>query len=69
MVFSPNDFVHPEDKAALEQLEAIPGFSLAVKSFLAFFNEKLVHGMNMASKIRLGPKSMTCPPVRYQFLS
>jgi Zn-dependent protease with chaperone function len=58
MVFSPNDFVHPEDKAALEQLEAIPGFSLAVKSFLAFFNEKLVHGMNMASKIRLGPKQL-----------
>ena len=58
MHFSPNDFVHPDDKAALEQLEAIPGFATAVKAFLGFFDETLTHGINMASKIRLGPKQL-----------
>ena len=48
MHFSPNDFVHPDDKAALEQLEAIPGFATAVKAFLGFFDEKLTHGINSA---------------------
>jgi len=46
-------FIHPEDRAALEQLESIPLFPECVKAFLKFFPERSVHGLNMAEKIRL----------------
>ena len=48
-----NDYVHPFDEEARRNLEAIPGFSLAVKTFLKLGYEKMLHGTNMASKIRL----------------
>ena len=32
---SPSDFIHPEDAAALQQMESIPGFSTLVKKVLA----------------------------------
>jgi Zn-dependent protease with chaperone function len=47
------NFIHPEDEAALRNLEAIPGLSTAVKLFLKYGYEKQFHGVNMASKIRL----------------
>ena len=47
------DFVHPEDAAALEQLEAVPGCKLFVRKFLSVGAERLQYGMNMASSIRL----------------
>ena len=46
-------FIHPFDEAARRKLEAIPGFSIAVKSFLKVGYERMLHGINMASKIRL----------------
>lgn len=46
-------FIHPEDAAALRQMESIPGFSLVVKKILSFGLEKLHYGINMASAIRL----------------
>lgn len=49
----PKDFIHPEDEAALRNMEAIPGFSSAVKAFLKLGYEKMTHGTNMASTIRL----------------
>ena len=49
----PSDFIHPEDSAALRQLESIPGFPALVKKFYAMGFEKLQYGMNMASNIRL----------------
>ncbi len=54
----PQTFLHPEDAAALRNMEAIPGFSTAVKAFLKYGYEKLFHGMNMASKIRLSPTQL-----------
>ena len=48
-----NDYVHAFDEEARRNLEAIPGFSLAVKTFLKLGYEKMLHGTNMASKIRL----------------
>lgn len=47
------DFIHPEDEAARRNLEAIPGFSSILKSFLRMGVEQLLHGLNMANKIRL----------------
>ena len=49
----PSDFIHPEDSAALRQLESIPGFPALVKKFYAMGFEKLQYGMNMASNIRI----------------
>lgn len=48
-----SDFIHPEDAAALRQLESIPGFPTLVKKFYALGYEKLLYGTNMASNIRL----------------
>ena len=31
----PSDFIHPEDAAALRQMEGIPGFAALVKKILA----------------------------------
>ncbi|MDD2961577.1 MAG: M48 family metallopeptidase [Muribaculaceae bacterium] len=52
------DFIHPEDEAALRNMEAIPGFSVAVKAFLKMGFEKMYHGINMASTIRLSPTQL-----------
>jgi Zn-dependent protease with chaperone function len=57
-VFKPDDFTHPEDRAALEKLHAIPLFPACVKAFMKFLPERQLHGLNMASKIRLGPKQL-----------
>lgn len=52
------DFIHPEDAAAMEQLEHIPGFAALVKKTLSLGLENLQYGMNMASSIRLSEKQL-----------
>lgn len=47
------EFIHPEDAAALQQMENIPGFPTLVKKILSLGYEQLQHGVNMASNIRL----------------
>jgi len=47
------DFIHPEDAAALRQIESIPGFPALVKKFLSLGLEQLQYGINMATNIRL----------------
>lgn len=49
----PSEFIHPEDAAALRQLEAIPGFPTLVKKFYALGYERLLYGTNMAKCVRL----------------
>lgn len=49
----PEDFIHPEDAAALRKLKNIPGFPAFVKKMLSLGFEQLKYGMNMASAIRL----------------
>lgn len=49
----PSEFIHPEDAAALRQLESIPGFPALAKKVLELGYEKLKYGVNMASTIRL----------------
>ena len=55
---SPSDFIHPEDAAALRQMEGIPGFAPLVKKILALGIENLQYGVNMASTIRLSDKQL-----------
>lgn len=54
----PSEFIHPEDAAALRQLEGIPGFPSLVKKFYALGYEKLFYGTNMASNIRLSENQL-----------
>lgn len=61
----PSEFIHPEDAAALKQLESIPGFPTLVKKFYSLGYEKLYYGNNMASNIRL---SETQLPELYNLL-
>lgn len=61
----PSEFIHPEDAAALRQLESVPGFPTLVKKFYALGYEKLFYGMKMASGIRL---SETQLPELYRHL-
>ena len=50
---NPKDFIHPEDAAALEQLERVPGLSALIKKALSLGLENLQYGINMASTVRL----------------
>ena len=52
------DFIHPEDAAALRQLESIPGFPTLVKKSMSMGLEQLQYGVNMASAIRLSPSQL-----------
>ncbi|MGM9762482.1 MAG: M48 family metallopeptidase [Candidatus Cryptobacteroides sp.] len=52
------EFIHPEDEAALRQLESIPGFPALVKKVLSLGLEQLQYGINMASAIRLSPTQL-----------
>lgn len=52
------DFIHPEDAAALKEMENIPGFSKLVKKVLSLGLEQLQYGINMASAIRLSPTQL-----------
>ncbi len=54
----PSDFIHPEDAAALRQMESIPGFAALVKKILAIGIENMQYGVNMASTIRLSEKQL-----------
>lgn len=54
----PSDFIHPEDAAALRQLESIPGFPALVKKFYALGYERLFYGTNMAKCIRLSESQL-----------
>jgi len=58
MKLSPDDFTHPEDRAALEKLRSIPLFPSCVKAFMKFMPERQLHGLNMAQKIRLSPRQL-----------
>ena len=46
-------FIHPEDESALNAMKNVPGFDTLVKKFMQIGYEAMLHGVNMASKIRL----------------
>ena len=57
-MIKPAEFIHPEDAAALRQLESIPGFPAIAKKVLELGYERLKYGLNMASTIRLSEKQL-----------
>lgn len=54
----PSEFLHPEDAAALQQMESIPGFAQLIKKVLAIGLENLQYGINMASSVRLSERQL-----------
>ena len=57
-MIKPSDFIHPEDDAALRQLESIPGFIALSRRAMELGYENYRYGLNMASSIRLSPMQL-----------
>lgn len=53
-----SDFIHPEDAAALRQMENLPGFASVAKKIMAIGAENIQYGFNMASSIRLSEQQL-----------
>jgi Zn-dependent protease with chaperone function len=51
-------FQHPEDAAAREKLETVPGFELLTRKILEFGAESLYHGLYMGNCVRLSPTQL-----------
>lgn len=58
MAINKNVFIHPLDKAALQALKAIPGFTQVLKLFMKFWSEENMHMENMAQKIRISEEQL-----------
>ena len=65
MKLLPQDFIHPDDQAALNNLQSLPLFPECMKAFMRLGWEQYFHGTNMAQKIRLGPDQL---PEIYRYL-
>ncbi len=55
----PNIFIHDLDRAALNSLKKIPGFTAVLKAFMKVWNERQFRITNMSSRIRLDEKQMS----------
>ena len=53
MSINKNIFLHEDDKAALNALKSIPGFTQFVKAYMKSFNEKLFYIQNMSTNIHI----------------
>ena len=57
-MISASEFIHPEDAAALNNLESMPLFPKLVKKVLELGLEQMKYGINMASSIRLSSRQL-----------
>ena len=55
MTIDYNQFIHPQDRAALEALKKVPLFDVVMRAYMRLYDEKIERGMNMGRKLRLGP--------------
>lgn len=58
MSINPNLFIHKDDRAALNALKAIPGFTPLLKSFMKVWSEKQFNIENMSTNLKLGPNQL-----------
>ncbi len=49
------DFIHPEDAAAIAQLESVPGLSYLMKKYMEIGYEVIYRSLYMSTAIRLSP--------------
>ncbi|MBP3372231.1 MAG: M48 family metallopeptidase [Clostridia bacterium] len=55
----PNIFMHESDRAALNALKAIPGFTALFKAFMKVWSEKQFQIQNMSSNLRISEKQLS----------
>ena len=58
---NPRDFIHDNDKRAMDALKSIPAFDQFVKAYMKIFNERSMRILNMSSKVKLSPEQ--CPRI------
>jgi Zn-dependent protease with chaperone function len=68
VAFRAQDYIHPLDRTARENLEQIPGLRKMTDLYLKAFQERTMRQMLMSQAVRLGPRQMSwiyrlLPPV------
>lgn len=58
MSINPNVFMHEQDRAALNALKAIPGFTPLLKAFMKVWSEQQFLIENMATNLRISEKQL-----------
>ena len=58
MAIDPILYTHPSDQAALQALQAIPGFTQLLKAFMTHWSERLYRIENMATNLRISEKQL-----------
>jgi Zn-dependent protease with chaperone function len=54
----PENFLHPEDKSALDALKKVPFFDQICSSLIKYFNEPIRHVHDMSTKIKVSEQQM-----------
>lgn len=58
MPIDANYFMHDSDRAALQALKAIPGFTPLLKAYMKVWSEQQFRIQNMATNLRLSEKQL-----------
>ena len=58
MPLDPELFTHDSDRAALQALKAIPGFTQLLKAYMNIWNERQYRIENMSSNLRISDRQM-----------
>lgn len=58
MPINQNIFLHDADKAALNTLKSIPGFSQVLKALMSIWNEKLMYISNMSMNVKISENQL-----------
>ena len=58
MPVNANVYTHELDRAALQTLKSIPGFTEVLKSFMKVWNEQVFYVQNMSTNLRISEKQL-----------
>ena len=58
MSVDPGFFIHESDRAALDALKSIPGFTPFIKGFMKVWNEKQFRILNLSSRLRVSEEQL-----------
>ncbi len=58
MAINKNVFIHDSDKAALQILKSIPGFTQVLRAFMKVWDEKRWYITNTATNLKLSPEQL-----------
>ena len=58
MPVNANVYTHELDRAVLQTLKSIPGFTEVLKSFMKVWNEQVFYVQNMSTNLRISEKQL-----------